>query len=391
MNINRRDFMRVAVPSAAAVAALRSVELPMLGQAYGARPAAELVITDKTVVLSGDGLAISNQQRVQDLARLMTKYEKFADSYLVGGAVAELEQKMAAMLGKEDAAFLPTGTLANNVAVRLLCGEHRHAIVQQESHLYQDESDAASLLSGLNLVPLGAGKACPSYEEVVAAIDVAEKSPYPIVVGAISIESPVRRADGASVPYALAERISKLARSKGIGMHLDGARLLLLSGTAEFDVKRYSALFDTVYISLYKYLGAPFGAMLAGKKDVIAKVRETRHVYGGTVYHGWMAALPALDAVDGFQQRFAEAHRAGERLLAGLQAAGGFEILRVEHGSNIAFAQLTPARADGLVERLAKQDIHVRPLHEGRLTLMVNETILRRTPEELVAAFVGKA
>ena len=90
MNVNRRDFMRVAVPSVAVIAAIRAVEQPMLGQAYGARPAAELIITDKTVVLSGDALAISNQQRVQDLTRLMAKYDKFADSYLVGGAIASL-------------------------------------------------------------------------------------------------------------------------------------------------------------------------------------------------------------------------------------------------------------------------------------------------------------
>jgi threonine aldolase len=390
MNVNRRDFMRVAVPSAAAAAVLRATDMPLLAQAYGARPA-EVVVTEKTVVLSGDTLVVSNQQRVQDLARLMTKYDKFADTYLVSGAVAELEQTMATLLGKEDACFMATGTLANNLAVRVLCGEHKHAIVQHESHLYQDESDAASFLSGLNLVPLGAGKAAPTYEEVAAAIDVAEKSPYPIKVGAISIESPVRRADGASVPYELVAQIAKLAHAKGIAMHLDGARLLLLSGTPGFDLPRYTALFDTVYVSLYKYLGAPFGAILSGTKETIAKARELRHIYGGLIYHGWMAALPALDAVGGFQQRMTAAHGASEKLLSGLQAAGGFEVRRVENGSNIIFVQVAPARANGLVERLLKQDIHVRPLHDGRLTLMVNETILRRTPDELIAAFTARA
>jgi threonine aldolase len=390
MNVNRRDFMRVAVPSAAAAAVLRATDMPLLAQAYGAR-SAEVVVTEKTVVLSGDTLVVSNQQRVQDLARLMTKYDKFADTYLVSGAVTELEQTMAKLLGKEDACFMATGTLANNLAVRVLCGENKHAIVQHESHLYQDESDAASFLSGLNLVPLGAGRAAPTYEEVAAAIDVAEKSPYPIKVGAISIESPVRRADGASVPFELVAQISKLAHAKGIAMHLDGARLLLLSGTPGFDLPRYTALFDTVYVSLYKYLGAPFGAILSGTKETIAKARELRHIYGGLIYHGWMAALPALDAVGGFQQRMTQAHGAGEKLLSGLQAAGGFDVHRVENGSNIIFVQAAPARANGLVERLLKQDIHVRPLHDGRLTLMVNETILRRTPDELIAAFTAKA
>jgi threonine aldolase len=321
----------------------------------------------------------------------MGKYEKPGDVYLTAGAVTELEHTMAEMLGKEDAAFLPTGTLANNLAVRVLCGDHRHALVQHESHLYLDEADSASLLSGINLVPLAAGKAAPSYEEVVAAIDSAEHGPYPVAVGAISLESPVRRANGASVPYALVEKISTLARSKGIGMHLDGARVLLLSGTEGFDVQRYSALFDTVYVSLYKYLGAPFGAVLAGNKATIAKVRDLRHAYGGLIYHGWQSALPALEALPGFQQRFAAARAAGDRLFEGLQGAGGFEIKRVPDGSNITVVELSQARAANLQARLAKTDVHVRPVVDGKMLIFVNETIVRQSTQELVRAFTGTA
>jgi threonine aldolase len=311
--------------------------------------------------------------------------------YLAAGAVTELEHTMAEMLGKEDAAFLPTGTLANNLAVRVLCGDHRHALVQHESHLYLDEADSASLLSGINLVPLAAGKAAPSYEEVVAAIDSAEHGPYPIAVGAISLESPVRRANGASVPYAVVEKISTLARSKGIGMHWDGARALLLSGTEGFDLRQYSGLFDTVYVSLYKYLGAPFGALLAGNKVTIAKVRDLRHSYGGLIYHGWQSALPALEALPGFQQRFLAARAAGDRLFAGLQSAGGFEIKRVPDGSNITIVEVSQARATNLQARLAKADVHVRPVVDGKILIFVNETIVRQSTQELVRAFTETA
>jgi len=273
----------------------------------------------------------------------------------------------------------------------VLCGERRHVLVQHESHLYLDEQDSASLLSGINLVPLAAGKAAPGYDEVVAAIDLAENGRFPIAVGAISLESPVRRADGASVPYALAEKISTLARSKGIGMHWDGARALLLSGTEGFDLGRYSALFDTVYVSLYKYLGAPFGAVLAGNKATIAKVRELRHAYGGLIYHGWQSALPALAALPGFQQRFVAARAAGDRLFEGLQGAGGFEIKRVPDGSNITVVEVSQARATNLQARLAKADVHIRPVVDGKILIFVNETIVRQSTQELVRAFTGTA
>jgi threonine aldolase len=384
MSVSRRGFL---VGGLAAGTGLANGIGPVLAQTKNVAGSA----SSRAVYLSGDALVMTDAERIQELVRLMGKNDKFGDVYLAAGAVTELEHKMAEMLGKEDAAFLPTGTLANNLAVRVLCGDRRHALVQHESHLYLDEQDSASLLSGINLVPLAQGKAAPDYEEVVAAIDLAVNGRFPVAVGAISLESPVRRADGASIPYGVAEKISSLARSKGIGMHWDGARALLLSGTEGFDLQRYSALFDTVYVSLYKYLGAPFGAVLAGDKAMITKVRELRHAYGGLIYHGWQSALPALAALPGFQERFVAARAAGDRLFAGLQAAGGFEISRVPDGSNITVVAVSPARAANLEARLAKADVHVRPVADGKMLIFVNETIVRQSTQELVRAFTGTA
>ncbi len=139
----------------------------------------------------------------------------------------------------------------------------------------------------------------------------------------------VRRQNGASVPFAQLERIAALARQHGIGLHWDGALALLLSGTPGFDLQRTGALFDTVYVSLYKYLGAPFGAILAGDMATIAKARQLRHRFGGLVKHGWQAALPALAALPGFAERFIAARSRGELLLAGLESAGGFARERI--------------------------------------------------------------
>lgn len=345
--------------------------------------------TERSVLLAGDTVPQTALDWSKHLQQLVEKTPDVRDGYLNEGAVHKLEARFAELLGKQDAAFLTTGTLANNIALRVLCDENRHALVQHESHLYLDESNAASTLNGLHLVPLAKGRAAPTLEEVTAAIDEAENGPYPLAVGAISLESPVRRADGAMVPFDVAQAISKLARSKKIGMHLDGARLLLASGLPGFDLKAYSALFDTVYVSLYKYLGAPFGAILAGDKAQIAKVRDLRHIFGSTIYQGWPAALPALDALDGFEKRFVSARQTADRLFSGLTAAGGFTLQPVEHGSNIAFVALTPERATGLGERLRKADIHMRDPKNGRVQIDINETLLRRSPDELIRAFTG--
>jgi threonine aldolase len=248
MTLNRRQFVGTALPLVALSAGANAGLADALASNQSP-PSAPSTDADMHmhVVLIGDALPSNPAGDAIGMQRLLKKHPKAADSYMNGGAVAELEAKFAALLGKESAVFMPTGTMANHIALRLLCGEAKHALVQQESHVYRDESDAVTTLSGINLVPLAAGKAAPTLEEVKEAIDRAEIGPYPLKVGAISIESPVRRAQGGTLPATLVAELAKLARAKRIPMHLDGARLLLMCGIDGFDVKSYCAPFDTVY------------------------------------------------------------------------------------------------------------------------------------------------
>ena len=381
MTLNRRGFLGT-LPIVGLAA------LPARAQ-YGGQAAATVTDDDTLVLLSGDSLPRSQAGEPARLQALLDKHAKPLDSYLAGGAVAELEAKFSALLGKEDTVFMPTGTLANHVALRLLCGESRHALVQQESHVYRDESNTVTTLSGINLVPLAPGRAAPTLDEVAAAIERAEVGPYPIKVGAIALESPVRRAQGATLSPALVADIARLARAKNIRLHLDGARLLLMSGMPGFGVQPYCAHFDTVYVSLYKYLGAPFGGVLSGPRPLMARARELRHLFGGTIYHGWQAALPALDALDGAEQRFANVRAAGDKLLAGLERTPGFKVQRVENGSNLVTLEIAPARLAGLDERLKRANVRLGKVSDGKVQLGFNESILRRDTAYLLKTLAG--
>jgi threonine aldolase len=382
MTLNRRQFLGSSLP-------LAVLGVPAAAQASGQPAALPAPDTDQLVLFTGDSLPRSPAAYAAQLQALLAGREKVTDSYLAGGAVAELEAKFSALLGKEDTVFLPTGTLANHIAVRLLCGEARHALVQQESHLYRDESNAVTNLSGINLVPLAPGRAAPTLAETAAAIERAEIGPYPIKVGAIALESPVRRAQGATLAPPLVADIARLAKSKGIPLHLDGARLLLMSGMPGFTVNGYCEPFDTVYVSLYKYLNAPFGGVLSGTKAMMAKARALRHQFGGSIYNGWEAALPALAALDGVEQRWAAVRAAGDKLLAALDATPGLRVQRVEQGSNIAVLEIAPERLAGLEARLAQAQIRLRGVRDGKVELWFNETLLRRDTASLRAAFAG--
>lgn len=385
MTLNRRRFLG-AVPTVSLGLAAGHARAQYGAAAPAPAPVGDV---DSLVLLAGDALPRNPAAEATRLQTLLDKHGKPVDSYLAGGAVAELEAKFSSLLGKEDTVFMPTGTLANHIALRLLCGEAKHALVQQESHVYRDESNTVTTLSGINLVPLAAGRATPTLEEIGAAIARAETGPYPIKVGAIALESPVRRAQGATLRPELVAAIARLAREKRIAMHLDGARLLLMSGMPGFEVKAYCAHFDTVYVSLYKYLGAPFGAVLSGPKPLMARARELRHLFGGTLYHAWQAALPALDALDGVEQRFASVRAAGERLLAALEQTPGVKVQRVADGSNLAVLELSPQRLIGLEERLRAANVRVGKVNEGKVQLGFNESILRRETGYLVQALVG--
>ena len=390
MTLNRRGFLG-ALPIASLALASSRAQAQYASTITAAPVTAPPPGPDYAtlVQLSGDALPRNPMAEPARLQALFERHAKPLDSYLAGGAVAELEARFSLLLGKEDTVFMPTGTLANHIALRLLCGESKHALVQQESHVYRDESNTVTTLSGINLVPLAPGRAAPTLEEVGAAIERAEFGPYPIKVGAIALESPVRRAQGAALSPALVADIARLARAKNIRLHLDGARLLLMSGMPGFSVQSYCAHFDTVYVSLYKYLGAPFGGVLSGPKPLMARARELRHLFGGTIYHGWQAALPALDALDGVEQRFAEVRAAGVRLLAALERTPGFKVQLVENGSNLAMLEIAPERLAGLEERLKRANVRIGKVSEGKVQLGFNESILRRDTAYLLKALAG--
>lgn len=383
--VSRRAFLQ-AVPVGALSLAAAGTPLA-LAAAPAPATAQKPIPVEKVVALVGDDVPARSIHFPHRLEEAIGGDTDIGDLYLHDGAVTRLEQRFAAMLGKDDAAFMPTGTMANQVAIRILCGERRHLLLQKESHVYRDEEDATPVLSGINPVPIDGGTG----EQLVASIEAAynhrSEDPYPLEIGAISLESPVRRLDGSTIALDTIQRIAELARRNGTGMHLDGARLLLMSGMPGFDPKAYSAPFDTVYVSLYKYLGAPFGAILAGDKARIDRARHVRHIFGGTIFRGFPAAALALHGLDGFGAMFTRVRTAGDALLAKLEGMPGIRIERVERGSNIAVAVLEPRVAEGLQERAHRLEIVVGKPENGRLHVSFNGTLLRKPVDAIARAF----
>jgi threonine aldolase len=346
------------------------------------------------VQFRSDGLGLSPVAYARLLAEIAERRGIAPDDYSRGGVVAELEARMAALLGKETAVFLPTGTLANHLALRLLARTGRRVLVQRESHLYCDEGDAAQQLSGLNLVPLAPGRANFTFDEAMAEIAGPADARVAVPVGAISIETPVRRCDGAAFDFTEMRRICGHAREHGIGLHLDGARLLIESAYTGIPPAAYAALFDTVYVSLWKYLNAASGAILAGPRALLDGLFHQRRMFGGGLPHAWPDAAVALHCLDGFADRFTEAVAAFDRLLAALREHNRVSIERPPDATNVSVLRVTGEDAASLPQRLAERGIVIRPPRRvspdgAEFTLHTNETTLRRPLDGMIRAFTA--
>ncbi len=347
-----------------------------------------------SVLFAGDGIPEPPTALAARISRLAADGALEADDYSVGGAVATLETRWAELLGKEVAVWLPTGTLANHLAVRRLTSRHARVVVPAESHLFQDEGDVLQRLSSLAVVPLAPGRPCFTVEELGAAFDGAEGGRVLNPVGAVVIESPVRRQAGQIVPFEELRALTGLARERGAGTHLDGARLFMMSAATGIEARAYAALFDTVYVSLWKYLPAPFGAILAGTARLLDGLHHDRRMFGGSLPSAALAAALALDGMDDLEQRHVEVMARARALCADLSAIDGVRLEEFEHGSNILRLALD-SKIDSarFTARLFEDGVHVGVYSQAWSAhlLACNPTLLRRPRAELVAAFAGAA
>jgi threonine aldolase len=344
------------------------------------------VRSDEHVYAYGDGIPHSPSDYAKLLATIARDIE--SDDYSRGGIVEKLESRVAAALGKETAVWLPTGTLANHLAVRILAGGKRRVLVQAQSHLQNDCGDCAETLSGLHLIGLAPGKATFSVEEAERAADDAMLGRVVTPVGALQIESPVRRQYGERFDFDEMAKVSSWARNRGIGLHLDGARLYLESAYTRRPVKQYAALFDTVYISMYKYFNAASGAVLAGPKALLADLYHTRRTFGGGLQQVWPFAAVALHYMDGFEQRFRQSVATSEQVIAMLSADGHFKIERIPNGTNVFRLRVEDVNAQVYQGRLEEAGISAHfPVSNDYFNLQVNETWARVSAQEIVRRF----
>ena len=383
---NRRNFLK-----AAGLGSL-SFMLPGMAAPMAFPPVADSKAGKYTAInFIFDGLSYTPEEYLEILLEANKSMPIGPDVYGRGGSTAELEQAFARLTGKEKAIFLPTGTMANEEAIRLLAGEHPKIVVPENSHIYRDEADAAQVVHNKRLIPAGAGKPYFDVAELDRVIHYHQEGEvFPGKVGAVSVECPVRRADGTAVPLETLRGISDYCRENGYGLHLDGARLHLASAWTGVSIETYASLFDTVYISQYKYLNAAFGAVLCGPAEIIDRFPLLCKLHGGSVLSTWPAAAMALHHLNTIEADLQKAKQAGDELFNKLNAIEGLTIAPVPEGTNVFNLKATGGINPKKLARTlyADHNIWIRYIEEEEVfKIKVNVSILRQSPGEIAQAW----
>jgi threonine aldolase len=339
----------------------------------------------------GDGETFEPGDYLKLLQEVNSKQPIERDRYGTGGSIAALEKKFQEITGKEKAMFMPTGTMANQLAIAVLSGENTKVFVQDTSHVYRDEADAAQSVFQKRLMPLAKDRAFFTATELQQAIEsLNQEEVFKSGIGAVSIENPVRRNNGQMVPLDEIKKISEYCRNNNIRLHLDGARIHMTMAWSGTSIKEYASYFDTIYISLYKYLGAASGAILCGDKKVMDKMEHLVKIHGGTMYGNWTNAAMALHRLEGIDDRLKKTISAWEQVMNELDKSGGIKINALPGGTNIYTCELSKTIDGRKFQQALSKDYNIRippPDKDNRVYITVNETLLYREPSFIIDAF----
>lgn len=339
----------------------------------------------------GDGEIYEPGDYIHELQNAHAAANILKDRYGVGGVVQALENKFAAITGKEKAVYMPSGTMANQLAIAVLSGDNTKVFVQDTSHVYRDEADAAQSVFQKRLMPLAPGATFFTAQQLQQAVEsLKNDEAFKTGIGAVSVENPVRRMDGKMVPLEEIRKISTYCTGNNIRLHLDGARIFIASGWTGVSVKEYASYFDTIYISLYKYFGASAGAMLCGPKEVMDKMNQLIKVHGGSMFGNWTNAAMALYRVEGFDTRLQSAIKASNEIFKALNKLPGVQINSLDGGTNIYEMSLSKEMNGKRMQETLSKEFNIRmapPDDRNHARIMVNETLLYQTPDYVINAF----
>jgi threonine aldolase len=258
----------------------------------------------------------------------------------VDPTVVALQERTAAMLGKEAAIFMPSGTMTNQIALRVHCAPGDEFLCEAECHIYNYEQGAFAQLSGL------VARTIPGHCGIFGLdqLDgmVRPDNEHMVRTRLICLENTSNRGGGSIFPQSMVESICEWARHHGLITHLDGARLFNAAVGSGQSLGELAAPFDSISVCFSKGLGAPVGSCLAGTKGFVAKARRARKLFGGGMRQAGYLAAAALYALEHHIDRLAVDHENAKKLATTIQELDGLQLLGESVETNIVIFKIEP-------------------------------------------------
>ena len=274
--------------------------------------------------------------------------------------VNALQERIAAMLGKEAALFVPSGTQSNLTAIMTHCARGDEYIVGQMAHTYRWEGGGAAVLGSVQPQPLEhQADGTLALKDIEAAVKPDDS--HFARTRLLCLENTL---GGKVLPLAYIADATALARKRGLATHLDGARLFNAAVKLRISAGDIAKHFDSVSVCFSKGLGAPVGSALVGSRDFVKAAHRWRKMLGGGMRQAGVLAAAALHALDQHVERLADDHALAQRLAQGLQGLPGLTV-EPPH-TNIVFADLQGERAPGLMGHLKERGILATGLYRLR-------------------------
>ena len=300
--------------------------------------------------------------------------------------VNRLQERVADLLGKEAALWFPTGTMCNLVAIKVHTRPGDAVIAETMAHVIRAESAGTPIVSGVLIEPILGARGAFGPDALEAAIDRlhAVPEPYGPPIRLVCVEQTHNFAGGAVLPLDVLQDLAEAARSRGIALHMDGARLMNAVVASGVPAADYAAAVDSLWLDFTKGLGCPIGAVLAGDLPFIKEARRFKQAFGGAMRQAGIAAAACLHALDHHVDRLAEDHANARRLAAGLEALPGLRLVHGNPETNIVYfdAGTAPIGNEGLVAGLARRGVAMG---------VVNRAVRAVTHLDVSAANVDRA
>jgi len=313
-----------------------------------------------------------------EMRRAMAEAEVGDDVYGEDPTVNRLEQRSAEIFAREAAIFVPTGTMGNQIAIKIHTHHGQEVICEERAHIINLESATLAAFSGCQPRVINGEDGVITWEQIKKRI--APRVYYRAQTGLIVLENTLNLAGGTIFPKTVADEICDRAHEEGIPVHLDGARIFNAAAATGKTVAELSRKFDSVMFCLSKGLGAPVGSILLGSKDFINKARVYRKAMGGGMRQAGVLAAAGLVALEKMPSRLQEDHENARILAEGLAQIRGIKIDPKKVLTNILVFDVsdTGISAYDFNQKLADKNVLANAISPDHMRLVTHKDVSRQ-------------